>query len=83
MSWADDEDDVPCAAVPSFQQPTAAIVSQPRPSLLAPSLPERDSRDSRTPRAAASAHAISHSRAPDSAKCAVLAARSPHYLHLT
>lgn len=60
-SWADDEDDVPCAPVPQIQRPTASVATQPRPSLLAPSLPDRDSRDSRTPRAAAPAH----SRAPD------------------
>lgn len=60
-SWADDEDDVPCSPVPQIQRPTASVATQPRPSLLAPSLPDRDSRDPRTPRAAAPAH----SRAPD------------------
>lgn len=64
MSWADDEDDVPCAAVPSFQPPVAVVAPQPRPSLLAPSLPDRDTRDSRTPRVAAAPH----SRAPEPTK---------------
>lgn len=58
MSWADDEDDVPSAAVAPFHPSIAAVASQPRPSLLAPSLPDRDFResrapDSRTPRASA------------------------------
>ena len=74
MSWADDEDDVPCAAVTSFQQPVAVVAQQPRPSLLAPSLPDH-TRDSRTPRVAAAPQ----SRAPESSKCANIATL-PHIL---
>lgn len=71
MSWADDHDDDPCAAVPPFQ-PTAAVApTQPRPSLLAPSLPDRDSRN---PRAAPVA--VPHPRAPDTPKGAFLTAQA-------
>ncbi len=82
MSWADDVDEVPNAAVHSFKPPVVAGATLPRPSLLAPSLPEggnsRDSRDGRTPRPAAAVP-----RALDNPKCAFAASRASPLLPLT
>ena len=82
MSWADDVDEVPNAAVHSFKPPVAVGATLPRPSLLAPSLPEggnfRDSRDGRTPRPA-----VAVPRALDNPKCASATSLASPHLPLT